>query len=338
MAIRKPAWKGFALLIGLLILIALPHVTGNAYKVHMLNMIGIYIIVCMGLNLVLGYCGQINLGIGAFWAVGAYTSALLNVRLGWSPWVTIAASVVVTSIVGVLVGLPSFKVRSHYLAIVTLGLGEVINLILFNEEWLTMGAIGISGIEAPSLFGTTLNTEVRFYYLVLGAVILAYLVARQLVEHRVGCAFRAVRDDYVAAQTTGVNVGYYQLLAFALCGAYARASGALLGHLNSYISPDIFIVHATLFILTATLLGGSGHLLGPVIGGGFIVILHEWLRAFAEWQLVLYGAIIVLVVLFLPGGVMGIARRLQAWRIGKSVEVAERGGPTTSEAKDAARN
>ena len=312
--------KVLALLVGLIVLLVLPLVAGNAYQVHMLNMVGIYILVCLGLNLVLGYCGQINLGIGAFWAVGAYVSALLNVRLGWSPWVTIAASIVVTSIVGILIGLPSFKVRSHYLAIVTLGLGEVINIILFNEEWLTMGALGVSGIGSPSFFGIAIDTEERFYYLVLAVVIVAYLIARQLIEHRVGRAFRAVRDDHIAAQATGVNIGYYQLLAFALCGAYAGVSGALLGHLNSYISPDIFVVHATLFILTATLLGGAGHHLGPIIGGAFIVILHEWLRAFQEWQLVLYGLIVVLVVLFLPGGVMGIAKRLQGWRFGRSAE------------------
>jgi branched-chain amino acid transport system permease protein len=319
MRILKNLWKPVVLLLGLGVLISLPQVAKNDYQVHIMNMLGVYLLISLGLNIAMGYCGQINLAIGAFWGVGAYTAGLLNYYRGWPFWATLPAAIVMSAILGALVGLPSLKVRSHYLAIVTLGLGEVINIILVNQDKLTLGAMGVPGIKMPSLFGLRINSEQKYYYLILVFAIVGYILARQLMKNRIGRAFRAVRDDYVAAKAMGVNIGYYQILAMAISGVYAGVAGVLFAHLNTYISPDIFEFKSTLFVLTVTMVGGMGSLLGSVVGS-LLVVLQEALRALKDWQLVIYGLSVLLVVLFFPGGVVGIARRWQERRAARVEE------------------
>ncbi|GAB4404128.1 MAG: high-affinity branched-chain amino acid ABC transporter permease LivM [Anaerolineales bacterium] len=335
MKTRSTLWKTLALVAFLALLLAMPKIARNDYQVRILNMTGLYILISLGLNIAMGYCGQINLAMGAFWAVGAYTAALLNTNFKWPFWLTLPAAMVISAIIGVVVGLPSLKVRSHYLAIVTIGLGEVINIILVNEEKITRGAMGIPGIKRPSLFGFAFNSEQKYYYLVLAAVILGYLIARQITRHRFGRAFRAIRDDYVAAKAMGVNTGFYQILAIVISGVYAGVAGVLFAHLNTYISPDIFEFRSTLFVLTMTMVGGMGNLLGSLVGG-ILVILQEALRTFKDWQLVFYGVAVVLVVLFFPGGVMGIAQRWrerQATRLASAAEKEEAGNPPSGEVR-----
>jgi branched-chain amino acid transport system permease protein len=296
------------------VLLLFPSFAQNRYQIHIVNMVGIYILLSLGLNLAMGYAGQFNLAIGALWGVGAYTAAILNTRLGIPFWLNLPAAMIVTAIIGGFVGLPSLKVRSHYLAIVTIGLGEVINIILVNEEGLTGGALGISRIQMPGFFGIPLDNEERFYYVILITVVLGYLVARQIVSHRIGRSFRAIRDDYQAAKAMGVNTGYFQILAFVISAAYCGAAGALFAHLNTYISPDIFEFKSTLFVMTMTMVGGMGDLLGSLIGGLALPILQEYLRVVGAWQLVVYGIAIMGVVLFLPGGVIELTRRLETSR------------------------
>lgn len=297
-----------------LLLLVIPRLAQNRYQVHIVNMAGIYILISLGLNLAMGYAGQFNLAMGAYWGIGAYTAALLNTRLGLPLWLTLPGAVFTTGIAGALIGLPSLKVRSHYLAIVTIGLGEVINIILVNAESLTGGALGIPGIKMPTFFGIPLSTDESYYYAILAFVVLGFLIARQILKHRLGRTFRAVRDDYVAAQAMGVNTGFYQILAFAISAGYAGAAGALFAHLNTYISPDIFGFNSTLFVMTMTMVGGMGSLPGSIVGGLALPMLQEYLRVIKDWQLVVYGIAIMIVVLFIPGGVIELTRRLRASR------------------------
>lgn len=309
---KKPRiikWIVLAALLGILLIF--PFIAQNRYQVHIINMVGIYILISLGLNLAMGYAGQFNLAMGALWGVGAYTAALLNTKLGIPFWLNLPAAMIVAGIFGAIVGLPSLKVRSHYLAIVTIGLGEVINIILVNEEEFTGGALGIPRIAMPNLFGFPIDNDERFYYIVLFMVILGYLVARQIVSHRIGRSFRAIRDDYQSAKAMGVNTAYYQILAFVISAAYAGAAGALFAHLNTYISPDIFEFKSTLFVMTMTMVGGMGNLLGSLVGGLLLPILQEYLRVIGDWQLVAYGIAIMVVVLFIPGGVIELTRRLE---------------------------
>ena len=314
------------ILIGVVVclVLAFPAFAKNRYQVHIVNNIGIWILLSLGLNIAQGYGGQFNLALGALWGVGAYTAALLQTRLGVPFWINLPLGIIAGAIMAAFVGLPSFKVRSHYLAIVTIGLGEVINLFLVNQDELTGGALGINRIKPPSLFGFPIDTDERFYYLILIMVILGYLIGRQIVGHRIGRAFRALRDDFQAARAMGVNTGFYQILAFAISGAYAGAAGALFAHWNSYISPDIFEFKSALIVLTMIMIGGMGSLPGSVVGTVLLLVLNEYLRVFEEWQLVGYGVAIIVVVLFVPGGVVELVRRFgnfrQRWSAGLTKE------------------
>src|SRR5512137_1769518 len=167
--------KGVLLGIGALALLAFPLVAPNRYQVHIVNMAGLWILMSLGLNLTMGYCGQINLALGAFMAVGAYTAALLNTRLGVPFWVNLPLGMVVAGVTGALIALPMLKVKSHYLALITIGLAETINIILVNEVWLTEGPLGISNIQMPNLLGIPIDGAERFYYIVLACVIIGYV-------------------------------------------------------------------------------------------------------------------------------------------------------------------
>jgi len=290
-------------------LLLFPFIAKSSYQIHILNMCGIYILLSLGMNIAMGYAGQFNLAMGALWGIGGYTAGLLNSKLGWPFWVNLPIAMLLAGLVGAFVGLPSLKVKAHYLSIVTIGLGEVINLILVNEESFTGGVLGILGIKPPVFFGISLNTDGEYYFLILILVILGYLLARHIVTNRVGRSFRAIRDDPLTAQAMGVNIGNYKILAFFISALFAGAAGALYAHLNTYISPDIFDYRSTMFIMTMTMVGGMGNLNGSLIGGFLLPILQEYLRAIRSWQLVGYGFIILLVVLFVPGGIIQLVQR-----------------------------
>lgn len=300
--------------IGVVALLVFPFVATTPYQIHILNLSGIYILVSFGLNIAMGFAGQFNLAMGALWGVGSYTAAILNTQAGTPFWLTLPAAIIVTGLVGALVGLPSLKVRSHYLAIVTIGLGQVINILMLNLEPFTGGALGIGNIKKPSLFGFLIGDDKSFYFLILFVVILGYVIARQIVGHRIGRTFRAIRDDYQAAKAMGVNTAFYQILAFVISAAYAGAAGALFAHLNSYISPDIYEFKSTLFVMTMTMVGGMGSLVGSIGGGLALPILNEYLRVIKDWQKVAYGLSIMMVVLFMPGGVIELTRRMRNTR------------------------
>lgn len=334
---RSSLIKLALLTVAVLVLMAFPLVAPNRYVVHIVNMAGLYILISLGLNLAMGYCGQINLALGAFWGVGAYTAALLSTRLGMPIWINMPIGMVLAGIVGALIALPMLKVRSHYLALVTIGLAETINVIIVNETWLTEGPIGISGIAMPNLFGIAIDGDERFYYLVLACVVIGYLAARQIVSHRIGRSFIAIRDDDVAAKAMGVNTAYYQILANAIAGVYCGVAGVLYAHMNTYISPDIFEFKSALFVLTLTMIGGMGSLAGSLVGGLGLPLIQEWLRAIGNWQLVAFGLAIMIVVLFVPGGVVGLTQRLEEsgnirlpWARKPAVEALRMEGPNVS--------
>jgi len=301
--------KIFLLIILGIFLLVFPFIAKSRYQVHILNMCGIYVLLSLGLNIVMGYAGQFNLAMGALWGIGGYTAGILNTRMGLPFWVNLPIAMLFAGLVGAFVGLPSLKVRAHYLSIVTIGLGEVINLFLLNQQDLTGGALGIPKIQMPVFFGIPLNTDETYYYLILVIVVLGFLLARQIIANRVGRAFRAIRDDPLTAQAMGVPIGNYKILAFFISAVFAGTAGALYAHLNTYISPDIFDFRSTMFIMTLTMIGGMGNLTGSLIGGALLPILQEYLRAFHSWQLVGYGLVILLVVLFIPGGIMQLVQR-----------------------------
>ncbi len=297
-------------LLAILVLI-FPMIAKSRYQVHIINMVGIYILLSLGLNIAMGYAGQYNLAMGGLWAIGAYTAGLLNTRLGFPLWATLPCAIIAGGLVGGFVGLPSLKVRAHYLSIVTIGLNEIINIILVNEEKFTGGVDGISRIKMPNLFGLAIDTDEKYYYLIVIAVIVGFLLARQILSGRIGRNFRAIRDDFKTAPAMGVNLGANKILAFIISGCFAGAAGALYAHLNTYISPDIFEHKTTLFIMTMTMVGGMGNLYGSLVGSFILPVLQEYLRAIQEWQFVVYGVSILVIVLFIPGGLMELVNRIK---------------------------
>lgn len=320
-----------------LILLGFPLVAPNRYIVHIVNMAGLYILMSLGLNLGMGYCGQINLALGAFMAMGAYTAALLNTRFGVPIWINLPLGMILAGVTGALIALPMLKVKSHYLALITIGLAETINIIIVNETWLTEGPLGISAIQMPNLFGIAIDGDERFYYLVLACVVVGYLVARQILNHRTGRSFVAIRDNEVAARAMGVNVAKYQIIANTISGVYSGVAGVLYAHMTTYISPDIFEFKTALFVFTMTLIGGMGSLAGSVVGGLGLPLALEYLRQFKNWQLVGFGLAIMLVVLFMPGGVIGLARKIEGagkirwpWTRKPTVESSRQEGPNVS--------
>lgn len=291
-----------------------PFVAGSGYRVHVLNMIGIYCILALGLNLSMGFCGQFNLAMGAFYGVGAYTSTLLSLRLHFPFLLAFLSAAIVCAAVAAAVGLPSLKVQSHYLAIITIGLGQLINMVLVNWEALTGGPIGITGVPAASLPGFVFDSEGRYYWLILACTAVLHLLAIGLVRSRVGLRFRAIRDDIVAARASGVDTAKYQILAFAMSGLCAGVAGSLYAHLTSYVSPDGFTFTQTLFVLTACMVGGMGTLWGPPVGVGVLVAAQEYLRAIGEFQWIVYGATIMILVIALPGGVWSLGPKAEPVR------------------------
>jgi branched-chain amino acid transport system permease protein len=300
--------------VGAIVLLVFPLVAPNRYVVHVINMVGIYILMSLGLNICMGYTGQINLALGAFMAMGAYTAALLNTKLGVPIWINMPLGMILGGVTGALIALPMLKVKSHYLALVTIGLAETINIILVNETWLTGGPLGISGIQMPNLFGIPIDGDERYYFLVLVCVVVGFLAARQIMNHRTGRAFIAIRDNEVAARAMGVNAAKFQIMANTIAGVYCGVAGVLYAHMNTYISPDIFEFKTALYVLTMTLIGGMGSLAGSVVGGIGLPLVLEYFRELQNWQLVGYGLAIMLVVLFMPGGVVGLTRRLRESR------------------------
>lgn len=285
-------------------LLVVPQVLGNAYYVHVLVFSGIAIILALGLNLLLGFAGQISLAQAAFWGIGAYTSAIVTTKFGVSPWLALPIDLLVTMFFGVLVALPAVKVKGHYLAIITISINEIVRMVFVNWRGVTGGAIGLLGIPRLTLGATVLRDETQFYYVVLIALALCTAFASWLIRSPVGSTFRAIREDEIAAEAAGIRLSAYKLLAFVICAAYAGVAGWLYAHYMAYLSPEVFSLNESTMLLAMAVLGGLGSLWGPAIGALLLTISRELLRSLQSFQLIAYGIMIVVIVVFLPTGLV----------------------------------
>jgi branched-chain amino acid transport system permease protein len=308
---RRWLWiaGGAASLIALLVL---PRLMPGTYQLHLLNMAGIYVIAVLGLNFIFGWTGQISLGHAALWGLGAYASALLTTRLGWPFVGGLAAAVVLTGLFGVVVGIPTLRLRGHYLAMATVGVAEIVRIVLVNWEPVTGGALGVKNIPPATLGPLVFRSELDYYYLILAAALLALLGARQLQHSTFGRILQAIRDSEIAAEVMGVNAPRYKVLAFALSAMYAGVAGSLYAHLSGYISPDTYGFDQTVVFVTMLVLGGAGSLLGCVLGAVLLTFLPEWLRGLKDYYMVIYGVSVLLLMVFLPTGIVGLLRGLLA--------------------------
>lgn len=292
--------------------LALPHFL-KSYGIYLLTYWLVYIIATLGLNLIVGYAGLKALGHAAFFGIGAYTSAIL-MQAGVSFWLALPAAAILCFVLGLLVGFPALRVQMHYLAFATLGLNELVTLVLKNEEWLTGGTFGINGIQRPALFGYALNGSIPYYYFVLAFALIAFLLLWWIVHSPWGKAFTALRDNPIRAESLGVNIQRYTLLAFAIGGVYAGVAGVLFASLVQFIDPAPFDVQISILMFLMVILGGPGYLLGPVLGAAVGVFAPEWLRFTEGWYLLLFGAVIVALMVWLPGGLLSLRQAIVARR------------------------
>jgi branched-chain amino acid transport system permease protein len=303
----------------------LPVLIKSIYTLHIINMVLVSIIVTSGVNIIMGYLGQFMLAQAALYGIGAYTSAILATRLGLSFWICLPAAIAVTSVAGLLISLPCLKVKGHYLAIVSLGLAVVIHEAMVNLMWLTNGPSGILRIPAPSFFGISLNTDHRYYPLLLIFAFVSVLFVKLILSSRVGRAFIAIRESYTAAEAMGIDHRFYKILGFVLSAAYAGLAGSLYAHLVKFISPDSFGMEELLLEIAMLLVGGIGTLAGPILGSTILSFMYEYLRALKGYQMVVYGLMILLFVIFIPKGLVTITDRilLLRKRVGRGTSASQ---------------
>lgn len=278
----------------------------DSYFMRVLTLALIYLILTTGLNIISGYTGQVSLGQAGLYGIGAYTGAILAAKLGISFWLCLPASMAVAGLFGLILGGPTLKVSGHYLALITIGFGVIVEKILVEWQGLTGGPMGLA-VPAITFFGHNLS-EQGFYYLSLGLCILTLWITSNIIRSYFGRAFSAIRDNELAANCMGINLTSYKLLAFVLSAIFAGAAGCLYSFYSSYISPDTFSFGLSIFFLLTIIVGGSGTILGPVIGTVLLVIIPEYLHFLDKFRLIFYGALLILSVIGLPKGIYGAIR------------------------------
>jgi branched-chain amino acid transport system permease protein len=275
-----------------------------AYLLHLAILAGIYIILTVSINLIIGYAGQVSLGHAAFYGIGAYTSALMS--LNWHLPFPLAAlsAIVVAGAWGLALGLPTLRLKEDYLAIVTLGFGVIVDLVFLNLE-ITGGPDGLAGIPSPRFLGINFRPPAVYLVLVAVAVLLVLGFTYRLVNSYHGRALRAIRDHEVTAQVMGINTPAYKIIIFTLAAGLAGLAGSLYAHYITFINPESFGFHTSILILTMAVLGGMGSMAGSVLGAVILTALPEMLRQFQAYQDLVYGALLVGLLIWRPEGILG---------------------------------
>jgi branched-chain amino acid transport system permease protein len=288
-------------------LAVLPVIIENPYYLGITNLILIYIILCMGLNLILGYTGLLSLGHAAFYGLGGYTTAILMTRYGVSFLPALILSGVMALIFGMLLGVPTRKVRGDYFCLLTIAFGEIFRLVA--QAWIpfTGGAMGIVGIPIPRIFAWTIRSETDFYYLGLILVGFTYLSMVLLTNSRFGRAFVAIREDELAASVMGINAPAYKILAFSIGSFYAGLAGSYLAVYQTTITPTSFRLDESCLMIIMVIVGGMGSLLAPISGVIIMTLATEAFRSLADYRMLIIGVIMVVVLLFRPQGLFGTA-------------------------------
>ena len=284
----------------------------STYQVNIMTQAFMYVMLGLGLNVVVGLAGLLDLGYVAFFAVGAYGYALLNLHFGLGFWAVLPVAGVMAALMGLLLGFPVLRLRGDYLAIVTLGFGEIIRLVLENWNDFSKGPSGISGIPRPGFFGIDLTIESHFkymYYIVLSLVVLTIFVVGRLKDSRLGRAWIALREDEIACESMGINRTQTKLTAFALGAMWAGLAGVIFAAKTTFINPASFTFMESAIILSIVVLGGMGSSLGVIMGAFLLILLPEYLRAFSEYRMLLFGGIMVLIMVFRPQGLIPNPRK-----------------------------
>lgn len=324
---RRPRLS--ALIAALLLALFPPIFVGvfhQPYWVHAATVAGLYVCLALGLNIVVGLAGLLDLGFVAFFAIGAYVGALFSLEfkeVWWATWLAIPLCAAAASLFGVTLGAPTLRLRGDYVAIVTLGFGEIIRIVLNNWDSVTNGPKGLFGIPAPrigswsfasgiNIGGLSLGSSSAYYYATLLLAFVVAALASRLDDSSIGRAWRAIREDELAAGAMGIHARNYKLLAFACGAASAGVAGLLFAHLQTFVSPESFVFMESAWILCMVVLGGMGSIPGVVLGAVTLSILPEKLRDFEEYRMLVFGACLVLFMTLRPQGLIPARRRSSA--------------------------
>jgi branched-chain amino acid transport system permease protein len=289
--------------------LAVPAIAQDGYIIQLLNIAILNAIVVIGLNFVTGWTGQINFGQAAFYGLGAYTTAIAS-KAGL-PWITTPfLSALVVMAASLMLGLPTMRLRTYYLAMTTIGFGEIVRLIIVHWEPVTGGTSGLRAIPGISIFGFAPQGQVQHYYLLIAILALAALIATRIRHSVLGRAMIATKDSEIAAEQSGVDTVRTKLLAFMIGAVYAGLAGCLYASSIRFISPDSFSGTQAILLMTMLIVGGMGSIVGCVIGAVALTILPEALRFLGQWYLVLYGLGVIAVIVLAPGGLASLASLL----------------------------
>jgi len=297
---RKRRYPVYAILI--LGTLLVPYISDN-YVLEILANSFFYIVLCLGLNIVVGFAGLLDLGYAAFFAVGAYTTGILTSHYGWNFWLTIPAALVFAVIAGVIIGGPTLRLRSDYLAIVTLGFGEITRIAARNLKDITGGPSGLIGISRPSFFGLELSQIHHYYYAFFVLVLMAIFVSYRLQHSRLGRAWQYVREDEDAAEAMGIDRVAIKLYAYVIGAVFAGIAGCFFAAKMTAISPDSFQFMQSATILMAVVLGGMGKIPGMVVGALALVLFPEVFREIGSMRMLVFGVMLVTMMIFRPQGI-----------------------------------
>lgn len=275
------------------------------YLIDVAVISGIYIILALGLNVVVGYAGLLNLGFVAYYAIGAYSYALLNTKMGVGFWSALPLSLVITTLFGFLLAIPALRLKGDYLAIVTLGFGEIVRLVLNNWDSFTRGPNGISGIAPPNLADISIGKISHYYYLVFFFVLLSFFIMKRVEDSKIGRAWIAIREDEIASSAMGVNTMMYKLYSVAFGAFWAGLAGCLFAAKMRFVSPESFTFMESVLILCMVIIGGIGSIAGVVMGAVVLVFLPEVLRDAQLYRMLAVGSGLVFLMVFRPQGLFG---------------------------------
>lgn len=284
------------------VILALPLGLGNSYYLNVLVFVGIYSLITIGLSLLMGYTGQISLGHAAFFGLGAYTSGVLSTKFGVSPWLALLAGIFVTGGIAFLIAAPALKLKGHYLAMATLAFGYIVFIVFNQASSLTGGPSGFGQIPRFRLGNFLLRSDVHYYYLVWTLVIVVLLVSLNIIHSRVGRALRSIHEGELTANIMGVNTAKYKIQVFVLSAIYASLAGSLYAHFITFLNPTPFGFHFSIVLVAMVAVGGMASVWGAMIGAALLTILPEYLRAFHDYDILIYGSILLLIMMFLPQG------------------------------------
>ena len=283
---------------------AAPVLFKGGYIVNVLVFVGIYTILAVALNLLLGLAGQISLGQAAFFGLGAYISGVLTATHATNPWLAMVIAVIAVGIIAFILGFPILKLKGHYLAMATLGMGIIV-YIVFNETVdITGGPSGLPGIPNLSICGIIFNSDMKNYYLVWFFAMVVIILSVNLSASRIGRALRAIHDSEVAARILGVNVRLLKVQIFTISGIFSALAGSLYAHTIQFISPTSFGFNVSIELLTMVIIGGLGSIYGSFLGAAILTLLPELFRTFQDYDIVVYGIVLIVMTMFMPGGLV----------------------------------